>query len=325
MGADAVKLVYLTGLALWAGWIVYSGRAELYIHPRFSPALAAAAWALAALALSQAFRLIRQRRFMLSAWRLPAGRAVVKPLGAGVRYGLLTLPLLFALLPGGQVLGGDYAAHKSLRHAPEAEAPAGEGFFSGLQAHFHDPDRRWFGGTHPPAAREGLPAAQGDAPATREGTPPAGGTPGGGGQDGAPPPGGDGAKKGGPAKAEPVLFDERNFLSLLMAINQEPGQFVDRPVEISGFLVDAPAGGEGLYIGRYVVNCCVADTVIMGLPVENTERWMKGEDKIKVGDWVKGTGRLQKAVKAGAPGGLIVSLKELAVESRPRNPYIYAE
>ncbi|MZP29627.1 TIGR03943 family protein [Heliobacterium undosum] len=306
MGANAVKLVYLAALALLTGWIAYSGRAELYIHPRFVPALAATAWTLAALALFQAARIVRERRDVFSAWRFPDGRRFLQPLAAGARYGLLTLPILFALLPGAQVLGGDHAAHRSLRHAHAEEAPAGGGFFSDLQAHFHHPELSWFGGARQPqtaqegmpAAQEGAPVEQGDAPAAREGA---------------------------PAKTEPILFDEKNFLPILLEINQDPGKFAGRPVEISGFLVDAPAGGEGLYIGRYVVNCCVADTVIMGLAVENTERWMKGEDKIKVGDWVKGTGVFQKARKPGTPGGLIVSLKGMVVETPPRNPYIYAE
>ncbi|ABZ83610.1 conserved hypothetical protein [Heliomicrobium modesticaldum Ice1] len=296
MGVNAVKLVYLVALALLTGWIADSGRAELYIHPRFFPALAAAAWTLAALACFQAARIVRERR---DVWPSSSGRQLLQPLAAGARYGLLTLPILFALLPGAQVLGGDDAVHGSLHHAQAKEAPAGGGFFSGLQAPFRHSELPWFGGARQPQTdREGVPAAQGDAPAVREGA---------------------------PAKIEPVLFDEKNFLSILLEINRDPDRFVGRPVEISGFLVDAPAGGEGLYIGRYVINCCVADRVIMGVAVENTERWMKGEDKIKVGDWVKGTGVFQRARRPGTPGGLIVSLKGMVAETPPRNPYIYAE
>ncbi|MBC9785465.1 DUF1980 domain-containing protein [Heliobacterium chlorum] len=350
MNLQRLKFFILLALAVWAATLSLTGTVNYYIHPRYGSTITIAAGVLTILAAAQWLRLRREGFHSLHSQKGLAW-------GNLVRCGLIALPLLFSLLPGSPVLSGEFVTQRGVR-LPEGEEKKESSFLSEVPQYFHDHDRSWVrsglpkdvqvteeGPEERPEAKP-VPGAQGEGtaetapekiPETSPEAPPKS-------TENSPPEGTDSPKPSeqlpeekipptpeepplAPKEKSPVLFDEKNFLQLLLDINGKPDDFEGRPIEISGYLVQSPGGNQGLYVGRYVVNCCVADTVIMGMAVDNLQQWMQEhtpeKDRIKIGSWVKAKGVMEKAKEPGTPGGLVIWVNEINMEAPPRNPYIY--
>ncbi|QGG47030.1 TIGR03943 family putative permease subunit [Heliorestis convoluta] len=125
---------------------------------------------------------------------------------------------------------------------------------------------------------------------------------------------------------EPIRFDEKNFLDLILEVNKEPEKYLGRPVEISGYLIKEKVQGENkFYVARYVINACLADTVLMGLGLENIIEKETEEGRIGAGVWVHIEGTFARAKAPQQSGELIIIVKKATVEDEPTNPNIYVE
>ncbi|MTV50557.1 DUF1980 domain-containing protein [Heliobacillus mobilis] len=330
MTLQLLKFFLLLAFGVWAATLSLTGTVNYYIHPRYGSTITIAAGVLTVLAAAQLLRLRREGFHSLH-------RSKGLSWGNLVRYGLIALPLLFSLLPGSPVLSGEFVTQKGVR-LPEGEGKKEPSLLSEVPQYFHDPDRSWVrSGLHkdvqvteegPEERPEATPAPDAPPKSMHNSPPEGAGLP--------EQPEQLPEEKTSPTPEEPplapkekspVLFDEKNFLQLLMDINGKPDDFEGRPIEISGYLVQSPGDNHGLYVGRYVVNCCVADTVIMGMAVDNLQQWMQEhtpeKDRIKIGSWVKAKGVMEKAKEPGTPGGLVIWVNEINMEAPPRNPYIY--
>ncbi len=111
---------------------------------------------------------------------------------------------------------------------------------------------------------------------------------------------------------------EWDLLQWAVALSFYGPELDDRPVDVIGFVFqDARAGADHFYVARYVITCCAADGVSVGMPVA----WPGGET-LPLDDWVRVRGTLTTTVVAGVEQATIVAT---AVEpvAAPPSPYLY--
>lgn len=309
MQNNGLKFVLLAGLASWTAHVGYSGEAGLFINPRYTPLILGTAWILAFFTLLQFYRLLRDTKaagylvdragLEYRRWRgeaLASGRLRYRPahlrqwVSGVVAYGLFTIPVIFGFLPGSNVLTGEFAVQKGLRLPQEQGVSSQSTGSPKLNTKLNGVEGTFF---KPKDTMRVLPGVE--IPKVSN------------------------AKKNESKKPEPVVFDEKNFLGLLIDITENPGGYEGRPVEISGFLfAPTKADKNNLYIARYVVSCCVADAVLTGMAVENT-------GKTEIGAWVRAKGTFVSSKCPDTPGGLTIKVKEIKPEPQPKNPYIYVD
>ncbi|KAB2953885.1 hypothetical protein F9B85_04555 [Heliorestis acidaminivorans] len=125
---------------------------------------------------------------------------------------------------------------------------------------------------------------------------------------------------------ETILFDENNYLDLILEINKEPESYLGKPVEISGFLIKEKVKDKFVYfVARYVINSCLADRVLMGMTVENVVEKDTAQGKIAPGAWVHVKGTLVTSQKPEKAGLIVIFVKEMNLQAEPLNPNVYVD
>ena len=104
--------------------------------------------------------------------------------------------------------------------------------------------------------------------------------------------------------------------SRLLATNQDPNYYANRPAVISGFVYDSGLGTDTVWLARFVVTCCAVDAQPVGVPV----RIANWADQYDEDDWleVEGTFTLLET----ATGQEIVLQPESVTQiDIPEDPY----
>lgn len=114
--------------------------------------------------------------------------------------------------------------------------------------------------------------------------------------------------------------ENRTVLDWVRVFNYEsdPTVFAGQPADVVGFVYHDPRLPEGQFlVGRFALNCCVADATAIGMAVV----W-PAEDNLADNSWVRVRGAVQAATLNGKPLPLIyaASVEQVA---EPEQPYLY--
>ena len=113
---------------------------------------------------------------------------------------------------------------------------------------------------------------------------------------------------------------ERNILDWIRAFNDasDPATLDGQPADVIGFVYQDSRLGNGQFlVGRFTINCCVADALAIGLAVQ----WPAAQS-LAANSWV----RVKGPVEAATVDGLTLPrIQAESVESvpEPSRPYLY--
>jgi putative membrane protein len=121
-----------------------------------------------------------------------------------------------------------------------------------------------------------------------------------------------------------ITLTENNFTKVLYSIWSSPDKYVGRRIALEGFIYrDEAMAANQLIISRMIINCCAADTVVVGLAAE-----YRGEENLQEDKWISVVGTitmiscinpLTKTVET-VPG---INIDSLEAIEKPKNPYVY--
>ncbi len=124
---------------------------------------------------------------------------------------------------------------------------------------------------------------------------------------------------GEPPVALEVEPGSRTILQWLWAFDSadDPGTLVGQPVDVQGFVLNNPGLPESYFmVGRFIVSCCVADAVVLGIPVLPPEN-------LDVPDgWVRVQGQVQ-IISINGEDSLTIDADHLTFVDPPDQPYLY--
>lgn len=126
----------------------------------------------------------------------------------------------------------------------------------------------------------------------------------------------------GPAAGQRMglLPGERNILDWLAEIQAaaDPAALDGQEARVIGFVYrDERFGEDQFLVGRFIVNCCVADASPVGLVVVDPQAGSLAEDQ-----WVEVSGRFQAGTFDGQNMPVLRAERIAPVEA-PRQPYLY--
>jgi len=122
-----------------------------------------------------------------------------------------------------------------------------------------------------------------------------------------------------PAGDEPDPL-KRNVLQwrrLISGTRDPLKSFSGQPVSLIGFVYHAPTDGPDRFtIARYIIRCCVADAVPLGLPVQSAEA-----RTLKPDTWIHVQGTFGAGSANGQPA-LVILPQRIEPTQQPSTPYI---
>lgn len=128
-------------------------------------------------------------------------------------------------------------------------------------------------------------------------------------------------------RAQPQSFrgqnksENRSLIDWVRTLNTypEPDTYSGQKVNISGFVVAAPALGENyLLLSRFILTCCAADAYPIALPVQLTA----GSQQYKPDSWLQIQGKMATVTLEGKRQLVVVATAVQPI-SPPKNPYDY--
>lgn len=121
-----------------------------------------------------------------------------------------------------------------------------------------------------------------------------------------------------------ITLTESNFTRVLYSIWRNPDKYVGRSISVEGFIYRENAMAENqLIISRMIINCCAADTIVVGIAAE-----YEGKESLHENEWVRVSGTIKMmgcinpmtGEEETVPGIIVDCLK---IIKKPENPYIY--
>lgn len=92
-----------------------------------------------------------------------------------------------------------------------------------------------------------------------------------------------------------------------------------RPADVTGFVRSVPGDGENFFrVTRFMVTCCVADTISVDMPVQ-----YEGDDVLVDGQWVKVTGTVTIGEFSGDTKPYIQAESLELLDAAPSPSYLY--
>lgn len=125
---------------------------------------------------------------------------------------------------------------------------------------------------------------------------------------------------GGQAIKLDIAPTDRNILDWIRAFNyaSDPTTLNDQPADVIGFVYQDSRLGRGEFlVGRFAINCCVADALAIGMVVQ----WPEAAS-LPANSWVRVRGPVEAST---VDGQRIPLIKAESVESvpPPSQPYLY--
>lgn len=117
---------------------------------------------------------------------------------------------------------------------------------------------------------------------------------------------------------------ERTILDWVLAFHEGEWPQESEAADVVGFVYhDEEASGERFTVTRFVVGCCAADAMAVGLQVEPGAAEVAGltlEDGLEAGQWVRVVGRFAAPVGDAMP---VLVAERLEAVPEPGQPYLY--
>jgi uncharacterized repeat protein (TIGR03943 family) len=112
-----------------------------------------------------------------------------------------------------------------------------------------------------------------------------------------------------------------NILDWLQAFHtiDDQASLNGRPADVTGFVRRADGEPAGQFrVSRFLVSCCVADTISIGMPVQSADGAAPAE-----GDWARVTGTVAVTDVNGETQPLISNATFTVLPEAPKPPYLY--
>lgn len=113
--------------------------------------------------------------------------------------------------------------------------------------------------------------------------------------------------------------ETRSILEWLWIIDlsDDKSQLEGQPVDVEGFVLLDENLPEGQFlIARFVISCCVADAIPIGMPVDQGDI----DEPVNEG-WVRVRGYIETSQQT--PGSVLIIASEITPIERPDQPYLY--
>ena len=113
---------------------------------------------------------------------------------------------------------------------------------------------------------------------------------------------------------------ERTILDWVLAFHQGERPAETDTADVVGFVYLDDAADEAAFtLTRFVVGCCAADAMAVGLPVSLTAG-LPSEDTLEEGQWVRVVGRFAASAGNSIP---VLLAEQLEAVAEPNQPYLY--
>ena len=121
-----------------------------------------------------------------------------------------------------------------------------------------------------------------------------------------------------------ITLTEDNFADVLYSIWSNPEEYTGRRISAEGFVyMDGAMEEKQLILARMIINCCAADSMIVGMAAEyhgqlaiNESQWISISGTIRMMDCINPYTNVVEKV----PG---VYVEDLEIIEKPENPYVY--
>ncbi|HLF00939.1 MAG TPA: TIGR03943 family protein [Anaerolineales bacterium] len=117
-----------------------------------------------------------------------------------------------------------------------------------------------------------------------------------------------------------IAPEERNILDWIRALNysSNPAALNGQPADVIGFVYqDSRLGDDEFLVGRFTLNCCVADALAIGMVV----KWPEAKT-LPANSWVRVTGPVEAAELNGQRLPRITA-ESVETVPEPSQPYLY--
>ncbi len=113
---------------------------------------------------------------------------------------------------------------------------------------------------------------------------------------------------------------ERTILDWVLAFHQGERPAETDTADVVGFVyLDSATEKAQFTLTRFVVGCCAADAMAVGLPV-SLGAGLSSEDAVEEGQWVRVVGRFGASTGIELP---VLVAEQLEVVAEPNQPYLY--
>ncbi len=125
-------------------------------------------------------------------------------------------------------------------------------------------------------------------------------------------------------EGDTIIFNEANYIHYLEDLSSHIDERVGKKIKITGFVLrEKNLTKDEFLISRMMMNCCAADSQILGV----VGKWVKAETLMK-DDWIVVEGKVSfKEERDENNKGLkkypVVLVEKLTPIEKPNNPYIY--
>ncbi|MGT2925968.1 TIGR03943 family putative permease subunit [Streptococcus cuniculipharyngis] len=117
---------------------------------------------------------------------------------------------------------------------------------------------------------------------------------------------------------ETITINQDNYMEVLELIYLFPQQFVNRQISLTGFVYNKPKSSKELYLFRFGIIHCIADSGVYGLLTKGYQK------NFPDNSWLRVTGTLhlgyQKDLNQRLP---FLQVSQVALIDPPDNPYVY--
>ncbi|EKS22643.1 TIGR03943 family protein [Streptococcus urinalis FB127-CNA-2] len=118
--------------------------------------------------------------------------------------------------------------------------------------------------------------------------------------------------------SKPIIITTENYMELMELIYLYPDEFLNRDIQYTGFVYNAPNNKGYQFLFRFGIIHCIADSGVYGLlTTGNTKTYANNA-------WLTAKGRIRieydKQLKQNLP---VLHINDVKETNQPKNPYVY--
>lgn len=111
-----------------------------------------------------------------------------------------------------------------------------------------------------------------------------------------------------------IIFSEKNYIHYLEDLGKNLDKHIGKKIKITGFILkDDSLSDKEFVITRMLINCCAADSQVLGIRA----KWSNAED-LEEDQWVIVEGTVSSEDK-----NAVILVQRLKIIDKPSNPYVY--
>ena len=112
---------------------------------------------------------------------------------------------------------------------------------------------------------------------------------------------------------ERIFVSDKNFINFVEESAKEINEYMDKEIEIVGFINQNDSYNNEFDIARFSMTCCTSDMSIVGIKCNSKNEYEEGT-------WVKAVGELEGDELKGIS---ILKIKSIEIVEPPNNQYVY--